>query len=90
MICIKSLLLLKCLNFLHPTLIVQTAIDVSAFEDNVVIVGEGIDLLVILSELAPTIENIYFLKQEKEKPVKKCILLINGLMQRMVGLNLKL
>ena len=67
MICIKSLLLLKCLNFVHPTLIVQTVIDASAFEDNVVIVVEDIDLLVILSQLAPTIENIYFLKPGKGK-----------------------
>ena len=62
MISIKSLLLLKCLNFVHPTFIVQTAIDTSVFEDNVVIVGEDIDLLVIFLQLAPTIENISFLK----------------------------
>ena len=52
-------------------MIVQTSIDASAFEDNVVIVGEDIDLLVILSQLAPTVENIYFLKPGKGKTCEK-------------------
>jgi len=47
------------------TLIVNTAIDLSLTNETVVIVGEDIDLLIILTGLAPTTNNIFFMKPGK-------------------------
>jgi len=47
------------------TLIVNTAIDLSMTNDIVVIVGEDIDLLIILTGLAATTNNIFFMKPGK-------------------------
>jgi len=41
------------------TLIVNTAIDLSLTNETFVIVGEDIDLLIILTGLAPTTNNIF-------------------------------
>lgn len=41
------------------TLIVNTAIDLSLKNETVVIIGEDIDLLIILTGLAPTTNNIF-------------------------------
>lgn len=48
------------------TLIVTTTIDISV-TDEVVVIGEDIDLLVLLIALAPEERNIHFLKPEKGK-----------------------
>lgn len=48
------------------TFIVTTAIEVSSSEEAVV-VGEDVDLLVLLTALAPQERNIYFLKLGKGK-----------------------
>lgn len=49
------------------TLIINTALDMSNKFGSVVIVGEDIDLLVILTGLCKSENNIYFLKQGKGK-----------------------
>ncbi|GBM40533.1 hypothetical protein AVEN_76939-1 [Araneus ventricosus] len=43
-------------------LIVETAVSVKSQYDNIFVVGEGIDLLVLLTGLAPMKENLYFRK----------------------------
>lgn len=49
------------------TFIVNTAIDASKDYDSIVIVGEDVDLLVILTALASSKHNIYFMKPSKGK-----------------------
>ena len=53
------------------TLIVNTAIEEASTTDSVTIVGEDVDLLVILTALAGSKHNIYFLKQGKGKTKNK-------------------
>ncbi|GBN34237.1 hypothetical protein AVEN_237806-1 [Araneus ventricosus] len=43
-------------------LIVETAVSVKSQYDNIFVVGEGIDLLVLLTGLAPMKENLYYQK----------------------------
>ncbi|GBL90764.1 hypothetical protein AVEN_257562-1 [Araneus ventricosus] len=43
-------------------LIVETAVSVKSQYDDIFVVGEGIDLLVLLTGLAPMKENLYFRK----------------------------
>ncbi|GBN38510.1 hypothetical protein AVEN_74266-1 [Araneus ventricosus] len=43
-------------------LIVETAVSIKSQYDNIFVVGEGIDLLVLLTGLAPMKENLYFRK----------------------------
>lgn len=47
------------------TLIVNTAIDLSLTNETVILVGDDIDLLIILTGLAPTTNNIFFMKLGK-------------------------
>ncbi|GBM55398.1 hypothetical protein AVEN_98748-1 [Araneus ventricosus] len=48
-------------------LIVETAVSVKSQYDNIFVVGEGIDLSVLLTGLAPMKENLYFRKCGKER-----------------------
>ena len=52
-------------------LIVHTAIHYSSNYESVVIVGEDVDLLVILSQFAQSKTNIYFCKPSTERSEKK-------------------
>lgn len=54
-------------------LIVNTAIQLSATNQSVAIVGEDIDLLILLIALTPQKRNIYFIKPAKGKTVSKRI-----------------
>lgn len=49
------------------TLIINTAIDMSSAFDSVIVIGEDVDLLVLLTALASTHLNLYFLKPGKGK-----------------------
>lgn len=53
------------------TLIINTAIDALKDYDSVVIVGEDVDLLVILTALASSKSSIYFMKPSKGKTDQK-------------------
>ena len=53
------------------TLIVNTAIEETSNSNSVTIVGEDVDLLVILTELAESKQNIFFLKQGRGKTETK-------------------
>jgi len=75
------------------TFIVNIAIDLSMTYEIVVIVGENIDLLVILTGMAPTTNNIFFIKPgigtverriyssdslQSQKDTKKSILFVHA------------
>lgn len=53
------------------SLIINTAINMSPSHDSVFVVGEDIDLLVLLTGLARHHKNVYFRKPGKGKIVKK-------------------
>lgn len=53
------------------TLIINTAIDMSSAHDSVVVVGEDIDLLVLLIGLARSLPNVYFRKPARGKIAQK-------------------
>lgn len=52
------------------TLIIETAIELSP-STNAVIIGEDVDLPVLLTALAPRERNIYFTKQGKGRAERK-------------------
>lgn len=55
----------KTANEAADSLIIETAITSKTNDNNVVIVGEDVDLLVLLTQLAPLDSNIYFLKPNR-------------------------
>lgn len=67
--------IVKIANDDADTIIVNTAINVSSYHPKIILVGEDIDLLVLLIALTPRENNIYFLKPSSGKVEKKCIVL---------------
>lgn len=59
--------IVKIANGDADTLIVSIAINVSSYHPKTILVGEDIDLLVLLIALTPRENNIYFLKPSSGK-----------------------
>lgn len=70
------------------TLIVNTALQLSATNQSVAIVGEDVDLLILLTALTPQKNNVYLIKPPKGKTVSKRIYSANCKLDDVLKKNL--
>jgi hypothetical protein len=63
--------IVKIANYDADTLIINTAINVSSDHPKIILVGDDIDLFVLLIALTPRENNIYFIKPSSGKVEKK-------------------